>query len=309
MIQSRIRITLITALSSILLLSTFANAADKVISIVSETDLSTINVVEGDYFTVQIKVDDASVIAGAAFTVTYDTANLFLNDIVSTYFQTFDAQVLNTPEQDETGGYITVDSVKYYSPQVVNPTPTGSMLAAARFDNGSGIDVLLFTLTFQATGNSGVYPISATQSVITNTNAGYTADPGDMTNRIPFFVGIEDETYPTHTVDTTNGINDCVVTVTPQFIETIADLIDDDWEIANRPDGVAADATDVLDYFTATGDYDKDGYSDNQEYLNDENGLKDPLGEFFHPAEKNKSGGTGFKPRTGILPAVYQLLL
>lgn len=309
MIQSRVRKILLSALGSMFLLSTFTNAAEKVISVVSETDLNTINVVEGDTFTVQIKVDNASVIAGAAFTVTYDIANLSLNDITSTYFGTFDAQVIDTPEEDGPGGYVTVDSVKYYSPQVVNPISTGSMLAAVRIDNGSGENALLFTLTFQATGSSGVYPISVTQSVITNTNAGYTDNPDDITNRIPFFVGIEGDTYPTHTVDTINGINDCVITVTPQFIETIADLIDDNWEITNRPDGVAANAADVLDYYTATGDYDRDGYSDYQEYLNFVNGEVDPENNSYNPAIDNAANGTGYKNVGNLIPIISTLLL
>ncbi|MFT5697856.1 MAG: hypothetical protein ACI8ZB_000710 [Desulforhopalus sp.] len=303
MIQSRVRKILLSALGSMFLLSTFTNAAEKVISVVSATDLNTINVVEGDIFTVQIKVDNASVIAGAAFTVTYDTTNLSSNEVTSTYFGTFDAQVIDTPEEDGTVGYITVDSVKYYSPQVVNPISTGSMLAAVRIDNGSGEDALLFTLTFQATGSSGVYPISVTQSVITNTSAGYTADPDDVDNNIPFFVGIDGDTYPTHTVNT---INDCVVTVSAEFIDDDGDLIDDNWEIAYLPFGVAANAEDILDYFTATGDYDKDGYSDYQEYLN--RNERDPQEYMYNPTIINAPNGTNYKAIPSILPAISVLL-
>lgn len=287
------------------MLSTFTNAAEKVISVVSETDLNTINVVEGDTFTVQIKVNDAAVIAGAAFTVTYDTANLTLDNVNSPFFGTFDAQVIATPESNTTGGYVTVDSVNYYSPQVVASATNGSMLAAARFDDGSGTNELLFTLTFTATGSPGDYPISVRQSVIDNVDAGYDAEGESL----PFFVGIGDGTYPTHTVDTINGINDCVVTVTAQLIETVADLIDDNWEITNRPDGVAADATDVLDYFTATGDYDRDGYSDYQEYLNFVNGEVDPANNSYNPAIDNAANGTGYKNIGNLIPIISTLLL
>jgi hypothetical protein len=300
----RISKILTPVLLTVGVVSTIASAAEKVISIVSETNIHTINVVVGDTFTVHIKVDDASVVAGAAFTVTYDTANLTLNDITSTFFGTFDAQLIDTPEDDGSGGYITVDSVKYYSPQIVNPIATGSMLAAVRFNNGSGLDESLFTLTFQATGTTGVYPISATQSVITNTNAGYTANSDDITNRIPFFVGIDGDTYPSHIVNTISG---CTVTVSALFIDYDGDLIDDNWEIAYRPDEVANDATDVLDYFTATGDYDRDGYSDYQEYLN--RNETDPENNIYNPKIDNASGGTGYSVKRIFPPGINLLLL
>ena len=284
--------------------STIASAAEKVISIVSETDLSTINVVAGDSFAVHLKVDDASMIAGAAFTVTYDTTNLALSNITSTFFGTFDTQLIDTPEEDGSGGYITVDSVKYYSPQVISPNSTGSMLAAVRFHNGSGLDESLFTLTFQATGSTGVYPISVIKSVITNTTAGYTANPEDITNRIPFFVGIEGDTYPSHTVNT---INSCTVTVSTQFVDIDRDLIDDNWEITYRPSGVASDATDVLEHFTATGDYDRDGYSDYQEYLNQYE--TDAEGDPYIPTIKNAANGTGYVIKRIFPPAINALLL
>lgn len=297
---------LFTVVSIILAYSTTVIAADKTITLLSDSDLDTIDVIEGNSFTVQVKVNDASAIAGASFTVTYDTANLTLSGIASSFFGTFDNQAIDTPDSDANGGYVIVDSVNYYSPLVIaSATDDGNMLAAAMFDNGSGIDELLFTLTFSASGSTGVYPISVSQSVITNVDAGYTADPDDPENRLPFFVGIDEDNYISHTVSTIHAVS---VTVSAEFVDTDGDGIDDNWEITYRPDGVAEDAVDVLDYFTATGDYDKDGYSDFQEYLNDKNSLKDSLGASYRPAEKNTSGGTGFKPRTGFLPAVHRII-
>jgi hypothetical protein len=297
-----VKIFLIVA-SLMLAASTTASAAVKVITLLSDSDSSTIAATEGDSFTVQITVDSGSEIAGASFTVTYDTNNLTLDEVESSFFGTFADQIV-TPES------VTVDTETYYSPLVYAASTGGSMLAAARIDNGSTDDTLLFTLTFSATGSSGTYPISVSQSVITNVDAGYTSDPDDEDNLIPFFVGIDGDTYPTHTVSTINAVT---VTVSAEFVDTdnngAGDGIDDNWEIANRPDGVNADDDDVLEYYTATDDYDGDGYSDYQEYLNSVNGETDPDGASYDPAMKNASGGTGYIAPRISLPAVNLLLL
>lgn len=291
---------LFTAVCVMLAYSTTATAADKTITLLSDSS-STIDVVKGSTFTVQVIVDDASIIAGASFTVNYNTTNVTLDGISSSFFGTFASQGIDTPE---TGGYVTVDSVNYYSPQVVSTSTGGSMIAAARFDNGTGENAVLFTLTFNATGNPGDYSISVNQSVIINVDAGYTANPNHTDNLIPFFVGIEGGTYPTHTVSTINAL---AVTITIK--DEDSDGIDDNWEISKRLDSVAYDATDVLNYYTATGDYDGDGYSDYQEYLNDQNDETDPVGTLFDPSEENASGGIGYIAIRFTLPAVNMLLL
>lgn len=303
--HTKISKILLTVVCVMLAYSTTSTAADKTISLLTDSGLGTIDVVEGHTFTAQVTVDDASVIAGASFTVTYDTANLTLDNVNSSFFGTFDAQVIATPESDTTGGYVTVDSVKYYSPQVVASVTNGSMLAAARFDNGSGTNALLFTLTFTATGSPGVYPISVSQSVITNVDAGYTAAPDDTNNLIPFFVGIDGDASPTHTVSTINAL---AVTVSAEFVDTDSDGIDDNWEITYQPNVVNTDDTDLLDYFTTTGDYDRDGYSDYQEYLNQNE--TDPRGAAYIPTIKNASGGTGWRLSNGakIIPIITTLL-
>jgi hypothetical protein len=303
--HTKINKILLTAFCILLAYSATATAADKTISLSSESGLNTIDVVEGHTFTVQITVDNASAIAGASFTITYDTANLTLDNVNSSFFQTFNAQLITTTESDATGGYITIDYVRYYSPQVVATTTNGSMLAAARFDNGSGTDAGLFTLTFTATGSLGVYPISVSQSVITNVDAGYTANPDDIDNFIPFFVGIDGETYTTHNVSTINAV---AVTMIAEFVDSDSDGIDDNWEITYLPNGVDEDDTDVLDYFTTTGDYDRDGYSDYQEYLNQNE--TDPNRPAYIPTIKDASGGTGWTLSAGakIVPIITTLL-
>lgn len=93
------------------------------------------------------------------------------------------------------------------------------------------------------------------------------------------------------------------------IIEGDIDDIDDNWEIDNRPDGVAENAINVLDYFTKTGDYDRDGYSDYQEYLNFTNNESDPGNNFYDPTFVNAPGGSGYSKRGGIVPIISTLLL
>ncbi|BHH85097.1 hypothetical protein [Desulforhopalus sp. 52FAK] len=293
--------TLLTVISAILVASTTVTAADKTISLLSDAGLSTIDVTKGNSFTVQLKVDDASEIAGASFTVTYDTDNITLNGVTSQFFGTFDDQAIDTPDTDAIGGYVAVDSVNYYSPLVLaSATDNGSMLAAARFDNGSGIDETLFTLTFRATGSTGIYPISVSQSTINNVDAGY----DEAGESIPFFVGIDNDTYLSY--------NDCTVnavTVTVKIVDNDSDGIDDDWEIEYNPDGLGINDDGVLDYFTATGDYDNDGYSDYQEYVNAQNGETDPDGGSYNPTVENAPNGTGYVAKRIIPPGINLLLL
>lgn len=278
-----------------------ANAADKILSLVSSSGTSTINGERGDTVSVEIRVNDASTIAGASFTVTYDTASLSLSSVNSSFFGTFINQSIPTPSNQ---GYVTVDSKNYYSPLVENPVSnlsgivtTGSMIAAARVDNGAGINATLFTLQFNLIGSAGTYPVSIVQSKISNTNAGYSAS-GEL---IPFLVGIgPSDTYPAHTVSTVNAASIVIA-----FVDSDGDGIDDNWERDHVPAGT--DPSVALTIFSQNGDLDGDGYSDYQEYLND--GTNDPLGNPYDPNVYNSSGGVGYSPPNAFLPSVYELLL
>lgn len=65
-------------------------AAEKVLSIVSKTtSASTVTVYPGQKVDVVIRVDDATMVAGAAFTVTFDAVNLDLTGVSSAFFGTF----------------------------------------------------------------------------------------------------------------------------------------------------------------------------------------------------------------------------
>jgi hypothetical protein len=283
-----------------------ANAADKTLSLVSSSGQSTISVETGEPIAIEVRIDDASAVAGASFTVTYDTANLVLTSVESAFFGTFVSQNIPTPSGQ---GYVTVDSIDYDSPIVDNivdglssAVTTGSMLAAARVDNGTGANVTLFTLHFTLTGNAGTYPVSIIQSTINNVDAGYSAS-GEL---IPFLIGIDaPDTYLSHTVST---IHSASLAIDPVFTDNDVDDIDDYWETTNAPDGTPVE--DLLNVFSKNGDYDKDGYSDYQEYLNRH--TLDPGEVAFNPTVKNAAGGTGYiAPSNGgaTIPATLFLLL
>lgn len=293
----RICKNLFTLLCVIFLWVNVASAANKILSLVDGTDSHVITGNVGDTVVVEVHIDDAASVAGASFTVTYDTDNLSLNSVTSTFFKTFVLQGLLNPPEDL--NYITVDGVKYYRPLVSNDISTGTMIAAARFDNGGGTDVNLFNLSFELTGVPGTYPISIIASTIDNEAAGYA--PGGET--IPLLVGIDGDSYPTHNVTSVIEAN---ITI---FIDIDGDGIDDNWEIAHIPPGTPAGTE--LNVFTATGDYDHDGYSDLQEYLN--RGELDPDDQTYDPVVINAPGGPGYVPPTNpvnpINPAINLLLL
>jgi beta propeller repeat protein len=78
------------------------------------------------------------------------------------------------------------------------------------------------------------------------------------------------------------------------------DGIDDDWEMFYFGS---------LDVVTISTDYDNDGYSDLQEYLNWSNGIVDPDGNEFSPKYVNAPGGEGYENSDShfwllILPAI-----
>ena len=67
--------------------------------------------------------------------------------------------------------------------------------------------------------------------------------------------------------------------------DTDDDTIFDAWEMTHFNDLTTADGTT---------DYDRDGYTDLQEYLNDKNEETDPQGGGYDPKTANAPGGTGY---------------
>ncbi len=283
--------TFFLLLSILPAVSTFA--ADKVLSVVTTTGAYTLTVKEGSAFVLEVRVDDASAVAGAAFTVTYDGNHILVPTATSSFFGTFVSQNIPTPNNQ---GYVTVNSVDYYSPLVTHPeSATGkTMLAGARKDNGSGANVALFTLHCESIGDPGTYTIAITKTTIENAQAGF-AQPTEIDE----LVGLDNSSYVTHNV---TERKDLTVTV---ILDADNDGISDTWEIDHVPQGTPAGTE--LTVFSASGDYDNDGYTDLQEFLN-RNEL-DPQGAVYDPLAANAPYGTGYINSATFLPAVLQILL
>jgi hypothetical protein len=132
-------------------------------------------VAAGGTATVNITVDNAAGVTGAAFTLTYDTDKLKIT-VTSDFFGTFAEQGF-TPGQDGLGTDGTVDGLD--SPLVENDVDTGKMIAAANaVAAASGTDVL-FTLTVESLDDTAAegtpYDINITATTLKNTAAGYDA--------------------------------------------------------------------------------------------------------------------------------------
>lgn len=69
------------------------------------------------------------------------------------------------------------------------------------------------------------------------------------------------------------------------FCDDDGDGIADGWEIFYFTNLITADAVT---------DFDHDGYTDRQEFLNDREGLRDPSGNIYDPKVTNAPGGNGF---------------
>ena len=246
-----------------------ALAADKILSVVSTSSgSSTVSGYPGQTVDVDIRVDDASMVAGASFTVTFDAGNLALTKVSSAYFNTF-------ADQGLTPATVTVNETTFFSPLVTNPVTSGAMLAAARTDNGNGAQVTLFTLSFLIKGSSASYLISIDQSRIANTSAGYDA-AGEW---IPFLVGVDAGSFPAHTVTVVP------LTLTITSADTDGDGLPDAWEMDQFGNTTTANEK---------SDYDRDGYTDLQEYMHQSNNATDPAGGAYDPKLANAPGGIGY---------------
>ncbi len=241
--------------------------------------------------------DNTNGVAGAAFTLNYDTSVLSLSDVRSSFFPLFSAQSITPSTVD-------VDGVTYDKALVVNPA--GTMIASARVDNGPTGDQIIyeFDLTVDGSAPLGDYPIEIIASTITNPNAGY-ATPTE----IPILIGISADglSYPERTVTSPTSAG----TITVGLVDSDEDGIDDNWEKANVPADTPAGTE--LDVFNANTDNEGgtgDGYSALQEYLN--RGEPDPLGAAYDPLVANAPYGTGYDSSSfdvNFLPSIYQLLL
>lgn len=258
-----------------------------------ELRISSENASSGDSIAVEITAQDYNqeAVAAAAFTVTYNADQLVLNSIASDFFSTFLDQWNATDPVPNPLPPVSVEmNGQSYTRPLVFHTDDGTSqgkirLAAARAK--AGTPTVLFTLHFTVknTATTGIYPLALTPTVVNNTEAGYDA-AGEA---VSMLIGaVEGETnlalaYPAYSPDIVNGS----VAIQEGVLDTDNDGIDDNWEKSFFND---------LTSLTATGDFDQDGYSDVQEYLNDLNGQNDSQGNSYNPKVKNAPNGTGYIP-------------
>ncbi len=165
----------------------------------------------GEQIDVPITVSNPANIAGASFTVTYDTSALELNQLNSEFFPFFSD--MGIPDAEP----VVVDGVEYYRAMDGSEFPgMGSMIAAARTTTGETENHTLFILRFTilpgATAPS--YDIGIEPSVISNTQAGY--DSGG--EEIPMLISINGDEYP---VEPVTGISAGTITVVLSEVEMI----------------------------------------------------------------------------------------
>ena len=292
-----------------------APAAAVTITVGSETGAT------DETLTIPITVSNAETIAGAAFTITYGPAlSVTVNsDFFDTFYSQFNALDTTEPPDPNGGEYghsifqvtggdpieipAVADTKNYYQPLITNPISTGMRIAAARCTPAPAeTDAVLFTLnvSLNAGQSAGAYPITIIQTELNNEAAGY--DPEG--EAIEYLIGSNPElpltdagAFPVIPVDSIT-FGQAEFTEASGITDNDTDGIDDDWEIDWFGDLATADAT---------SDYDKDGYSDKQEYLNSEEGLNDPDNYPYDPKEKNAPGGEGY--RSCVIAPIIQLLL
>ncbi len=217
----------------------------------------------GDTITVPITVDVPGDIAAATFTVHYDAAVLSLNSVESSFFAAFSEQwnlitpLPNPLPPDE----VTVEGTVYNQPLLHNTQSNTTLLSGVRVQTGATQSILfnlLFTIQPDAVLTSSAISLSPT--VLNNSTLGYSSDGEEipvLTGRLPGEADLA-LAYPALPVSFVDG---SIVVI----LDVDGDSIDDAWEYAYFPDD--------LSQLSATRDYDNDGYTDLQEYLNSLAGL------------------------------------
>jgi hypothetical protein len=276
----------LTAFSLIILAPTVSSAVS--------LHVSTATTHPGNTISVQITVDQPAEIAAALLAVQYNTDYLTLTSVASPFFSTFSEQWQSlSPVPDPLPpSEIVVDGVTYASPVVYKVSEGKALLAGARVKAGQSATTL-FQLSFTVADNTpdATYPLAIAAVTMNNESCGYPAS-GET---LPLLTGATEgeNTFPDLPVSLTDG---AVIVYT--FSDTDQDGIDDVLEEQMFGDLETANA------FT---DYDHDGYTDLQEYLNSFAGEVDPEGNPYNPKEKNAPSGTGY--RTASARPWIQLLL
>jgi len=213
---------------------------------------------------VPISVSGTAILAGASFTITYDTSALHVM-VDSTFFDTFANQGIPQAE---------IDKVTEEQPLITNHvTGTGTRVAAARATPGDATgDTEIFLLEIGLTSCDNaetVYPIGIVETVINNVDAGYAAE-GEA---IPYLVGADNTqtdlslAYPV--IDVTSVTAGQVLFAGAPPPDVDGDGIDDPWEdkYFGNDDGTA-DTTELA-AADATSIFQRDGYTDLEEFQNE----------------------------------------
>jgi len=255
----------------------------------AETTLTvaTVSSQPGDTVFIPISADTPQAVAAAAFTIKYNPAHLSLDNIQSAFFRPFSEQWQGlSPVPDPLPpSSVSVGGQSYSQPFVFNHDAVAgtALVAAANVMTGSN-ETVLFTLQFSVSASipDGFYPISIFATNIDNTAAGYPA-AGTSIPLLTGMVGGEADPAKAYPVLPTTIINGAIaINVTEN--DTDGDGIDDAWEIEHFGNLNTADAV---------SDWDEDGYSDRQEYMNEQAGEMDPANQNYDPKVYNAPGGTG----------------
>lgn len=254
-----------------------------------QVQLNDANANPGDNTVVDITVGDYTQeqIAAAAFTISYNTDILTLTQVESSFFDTFLNQWNNlVPVPDPLPPTsVIVNGQTYTQPLLFNTAEGKTLFVGARVKSGTPSTLFTLHFTVDASAHPGVYPVSISPIISNNVYAGY----DETGESIPVLVGsIGGETdptlaYPAYFPDIISG----KIIVQTVFVDTDNDGIDDNWEMYYFGDLTTANEI---------SDYDHDGYSDLQEYLNDIAGETDPEGNVYDPTIINAPGGTGYIP-------------
>ncbi len=248
--------------------------------------------IPGNSITVRITVDQPAEIAAALFAVTYNTEYFSLDSLESPFFGTFSDQWQSlSPVPDPLPPTeVQIDGVTYTSPVVYKVDAGKVLLAGTRVKSGQSATTL-FDLRFTVGSNvpNGIYPFSLEAVSMNNESCGYSAG-GETLHLLTGEDG--GEILP---VSLSNG----AIQIQSIFSDTDQDGIDDAWEIA---------AFGNLTTASASTDWDNDGYTDLQEYLNQLAGETDPAGNSYDPKGKNAPGGTGYRKPAVIAPLLWLLL-
>lgn len=260
----------------------------------------------GDTVTVDITVADYSLeqIAAAVFTLTYNGDYLTLANVESTFFDTFLNQwnLLDPVPSPLPETSVEIDGQIYTQPLLFNTVPSttqySTMIAGVRVVAGTPTTLFTLTFTIDETAPNAIYPISIQPTIIDNTAAGYSSAGESIPILTDYIEGETDPAlaYPTYSPTIINGR----IVVEAVFVDTDGDGIEDSWEMTHF---------NSLDVADSTSDFDNDGYTDLQEYLNSVALETDPLGADYDPRVANAPGGTGYNPPRNTGAAVWNFML